>query len=90
MTERELAETLHDALRTFGRDGERWCIAQASAAEAGMPPYLELVALPAPGYEQPGMANLYEQGRCAGCGAHVVSVSKRAVCPVCLCEVECT
>ena len=90
MTERELAETLFEALEAFHGDGERWCLAQVGLDSAKMVSSVEFVASPAVGFALPSVFGLFEQGRCEACGFSVISASKRAVCPVCAAEVECT
>jgi hypothetical protein len=90
MTELELAETLHEALEAFHGDGERWCLAQVGFDSVEAVSSVELVAAPAAGFALPNVSGLFEQGCCEACGVSVISVSKRAVCPVCEGEVECT
>ncbi|HEY8359903.1 MAG TPA: hypothetical protein VIL30_20800 [Ramlibacter sp.] len=102
LKERELVEAIYEVLKARNVDrqfpgGEfeydRWCLAQATFGKFGKvdaEAHIELAALPVPGCEPSNVTSLHEQGRCTRCGSAVTSSSKRAVCPVCSTEVECT
>lgn len=90
MSRAEIAEVVCEALRGFDAEGLRLCLVEVHTPSPEAPPDVEFVALPAPGYDRPGVDDLNEQGKCESCGTRVVAVAKLASCPVCMGEVRCT
>jgi hypothetical protein len=75
---------------------ERWvrtlCLAECSWIDEipKSPVEIDLVAPIHPSVADGDWDHLTESGKCERCGALVISVAKRAVCPVCESMVPCT